>query len=644
MRPVTARTFLEYRFPNRVAYNPSGSRAALVCTAPDAEKNGYGHTLMIYEGGRFRQLFPLENGASYIWDNDEEIVFTGELSEDRTVLYRAEVRAGSRQKIGEYALNVREIAGICGGVYLALCRTEDAVVDEGKGDRRKQAAMAEADVEVLEELPFCKNGEHGFVSRKRDALFILKPETGECRRVTPPFFQVDTYCIEGDTVFFNGGGYRTKMCLFQELWSYRVSDGVLRCLYDGGAYNMRGLAVWDGRLMLLGNTNPNIKLFHSDFYQVDKESGDIRLFCPYDHSIRSYVSADCAWGKPRLWASDGGRLYFISTIRNASWLMALQPDGTVIPVLKEEGMVCDFDVRGGRVFFTALYGQRLLECYCSDIAGNYRQVGRFNGETLKDRYVAVPQKHTFVFGRVEIDGWALLPMDYDPEGSFPAVLDIHGGPNSCYSEAFFHEMQVWAGRGFFVFFCNPVGSEGRGDDFMNIHGRFGQEDYACIMQFLDVMLEKYPQADRERLCVTGGSYGGFMTNWIITHSRRFAAAVSQRGIANWITTELLCDNGWYNMPPQLMGDVPTGADKLWEQSPLKYVGSVNTPTLFLHADEDYSVPAEEGMQMFSALMAMGVETRMVRFKGENHELSRSGRPLARIRRLEEIIRWMEEHI
>ncbi|MCD7906999.1 MAG: prolyl oligopeptidase family serine peptidase, partial [Clostridium sp.] len=154
----------------------------------------------------------------------------------------------------------------------------------------------------------------------------------------------------------------------------------------------------------------------------------------------------------------------------------------------------------------------------------------------------------------------------------------------------------------------------------------------------------YPQADRERLCVTGGSYGGFMTNWIITHSRRFAAAVSQRGIANWITTELLCDNGWYNMPPQLMGDVSTGADKLWEQSPLKYVGSVKTPTLFLHADEDYSVPAEEGMQMFSALMAMGVETRMVRFKGENHELSRSGRPLARIRRLEEIIRWMEEHI
>lgn len=135
-----------------------------------------------------------------------------------------------------------------------------------------------------------------------------------------------------------------------------------------------------------------------------------------------------------------------------------------------------------------------------------------------------------------------------------------------------------------------------------------------------------------------------MTNWIITHSDRFAAAVSQRGIANWITVELLCDNGWYNMPPQLMGDVHTAADKLWHQSPLKYIRNVTTPTLFLHADEDYSVPVEEGMQMFSALAAKGVETRIVRFKGENHELSRSGRPLNRIRRLEEITSWMEGHI
>lgn len=120
---------------------------------------------------------------------------------------------------------------------------------------------------------------------------------------------------------------------------------------------MRGLAMWDGRLMMLGNTNSNIKLFHSEFYQVDKETGHIEGFCPYVHSIRSYVSADCTYGGARLCRSDGGRLYFISTIRNAAWLMALLPDKTVIPVLSNEGMVCDFDVRFGTIFLQLFTGR-----------------------------------------------------------------------------------------------------------------------------------------------------------------------------------------------------------------------------------------------------------------------------------------------
>ena len=644
MEPIKADTFLEYQFPGRVNFNPSGTWVALVCSTPDGVQNSYINTLMVWENGKFRRLFPLDSGAVYIWDNDEEVVFTGELEADHTTLFRSNISTGECCRIGRYGLKIREIARIGDGIYLAVCRTDSNHPDEWKSIQTGCVSDWQTGVEVLEELPYCRNGEHGFVSRKRDSLFILNPETGICTRVTEPFFQVDTYCIDGDIIFFNGSSYRTKMCLFQELWSYRVTDGNLRCLYKGGRYNMRGLAIWDGRLMMLGNTNPNIKLFHSEFYQVDKENGRIESFYPYAHSIRSYVSTDCTFGGARLCASDGGRLYFISTIRNAAWLMALLPDKTVIPVLSNEGMVCDFDVRFGTIFFTALYEQKLLECYCSDTVGNYRLISRFNGDVLAGRYVAVPQKHTFQFEDLEIDGWALLPMEYDPTNFYPAILDIHGGPNSCYSEAFFHEMQVWAGRGFFGLFCNPVGSEGRGDDFMNIHGHFGERDYACIMKFLEEMLAKYPQADRKSLCVTGGSYGGFMTNWIITHSDRFAAAVSQRGIANWITVELLCDNGWYNMPPQLMGDVHTAADKLWEQSPLKYIRNVTTPTLFLHADEDYSVPVEEGMQMFSALAAMGVETRIVRFKGENHELSRSGRPLNRIRRLEEITSWMEGHI
>ena len=135
-----------------------------------------------------------------------------------------------------------------------------------------------------------------------------------------------------------------------------------------------------------------------------------------------------------------------------------------------------------------------------------------------------------------------------------------------------------------------------------------------------------------------------MTNWIVTHTDRFAAAAAQRSIANWMTSVLLSDNGWYNMPPQMKGDIYTGAEKLWEQSPLKYIANAVTPTLVLHSDQDYSVSLAEGLQMYTALKAKDVDTKLVIFKGENHELSRSGHPLNRIRRIDEISNWMAEHI
>lgn len=649
MKPVTEDTFLEYRFPNRLAYNPSGNMIAFILTEPDFSTNSYVHRLTVSRNNQFTQAFVLDGRSCFIWENEETIIFTGDFANGYTAIYRGNVLTGKQTKITAYRLNIKEIARLECGMYIAICRTDANCPDYWRMSEEERTRMdnlyaSECDYEIMEELPYCKNGESRFVNRQRDSIFLLNFETGDCRRITEPYFQTETYCIDGNTIYFSGTSYNKKMSVFHDIWSCILPKGTMRCLHYGNTYNIRGLVMWNKRLMVAGNTNPNIKLFHSEFYEMDKTNGEIRSFCRYEYSIRSYVLSDCTFGKPRLFQCDGDRLYFISTIRNASWLMALEENGEVTPVIKKEGAVCDFDVKSRNIYFTALYGQKLIECYCSDNSGNFYQISSFNQRVLADKYVAVPQKHIFLFDGVDIDGWALEPYGYEKNKKYPAILDIHGGPNACYSEAFFHEMQVWAGRGFYVIFCNPVGSEGRKDEFMNIHGHFGEKDYECLMKFTDEMIAKYPQIDSDRLCVTGGSYGGFMTNWIITHTDRFAAAVSQRGIANWITTELLCDNGWYNMPPQLMGSVLTDAGQLWRQSPLKYINNVKTPTLFLHAEEDFSVPDEEGMQMFSALMAIGVETKMIRFKGENHELSRSGRPLQRIRRLTEIIYWLECHI
>ncbi len=259
--------------------------------------------------------------------------------------------------------------------------------------------------------------------------------------------------------------------------------------------------------------------------------------------------------------------------------------------------------------------------------------------------MAVPQPLSFRNeDGLELDGWVLLPRGYDPARQYPAILDIHGGPKTVYGTVYYHEMQLWASQGYFVFYCNPRGGDGRGDAFADIRGKYGAIDYADLMGFTDRVLEAYPAIDARRVGVTGGSYGGFMTNWIIGHTDRFAAAASQRSISNWISMGYTTDIGYYFAPDQTAATPWDNLERMWDQSPLKYADRCVTPTLFIHSDQDYRCWQAEALQMFTALKVHGVESRLCLFKGENHELSRSGKPKHRIRRLREITGWMDRHL
>ncbi|MBQ6602648.1 MAG: S9 family peptidase [Eubacterium sp.] len=280
-----------------------------------------------------------------------------------------------------------------------------------------------------------------------------------------------------------------------------------------------------------------------------------------------------------------------------------------------------------------------------DAKGNIRQLTQFNTDLCAEYEYSRPEPFTFTDDRgVEIDGWVMKPADFDENKTYPAILDVHGGPKTVYGSCYFHEMQLWASEGYFVFFCNPVGGDGRGDTFADIRGIYGGPDYEDIMQFTDEVLKRYPQIDPARVGVTGGSYGGFMTNWIIGHTDRFAAAASQRSIANWLAFYETSDIGYFFAGDQAGGTPWTRTEKLWDQSPLKYADRVKTPTLFIHSDQDYRCPLSEGIQMFTAIKDHGVEARMCIFKGENHELSRSGKPKHRVRRLKEITEWFSRFL
>ena len=238
----------------------------------------------------------------------------------------------------------------------------------------------------------------------------------------------------------------------------------------------------------------------------------------------------------------------------------------------------------------------------------------------------------------------MKPVDYDPNKKYPGVLHVHGGPKTVFGKVFHHEMQFLANNGYFVFFTNPRGSDGRGKEFADIRGKYGEIDFDDLMKFTDAVIKNYPALDEEKLAIMGGSYGGFMTNWAIGHTNRFKAACSQRSISNMTSEFLLTDIGYYFIDDQISATPWNNYEKLWHHSPLKYANKAQTPTLFIHSNEDYRCWIPEGIQMFSALKYHNVPARLVMFKGENHELSRSGKPMHRIRRLKEILDWFDNYL
>ena len=244
----------------------------------------------------------------------------------------------------------------------------------------------------------------------------------------------------------------------------------------------------------------------------------------------------------------------------------------------------------------------------------------------------------------DIDGFLVKPLGWQEGKKYPMILNIHGGPAGMYGVDWFHEFQVHAARGWAVFYTNSRGSTGYGEKFENgIINEWGGKDYTDIMSGVDAVLAKYPWIDRDRLGVTGGSYGGFMTNWIIGHTDRFKAAVTLRSVVNFISDEGTRD-GAYGHRRDFGGIVFDKFDMYWDRSPLKYAKNVKTPTLILHSDNDYRVPLEQGEQWFRALKHYGVTTELVIFPRENHNLTRTGEPRHLVESLNWQLYWFDRFI
>ncbi|MCK5650816.1 MAG: S9 family peptidase [Gemmatimonadetes bacterium] len=299
-----------------------------------------------------------------------------------------------------------------------------------------------------------------------------------------------------------------------------------------------------------------------------------------------------------------------------------------------------YDDEYRKVAFVATSVDKPTELFIADIDGrNERKLTGFNDALNTE--IAWPSAERFTYesvGGLEIEAWLQYPHGYEPGNRYPLVLYIHGGPHSAYGEGWFDEFHNITGAGMFVLYTNPRGSGGYGADFTySTRGRWGMEDYEDLMKAVDIAIER-DDVDPERLGVTGGSYGGFMTAWITTKTDRFKAAQADRMICNWFswwgTSEAqgLTEFEFYGKP----WDNP---ELYWDLSPLKYVGNVTTPTLIVQSEEDHRTPMTDAEQWFMSLRKQGVPVEFMRYPRSTHDLSRSGEPWLLVDRLGRLRQW-----
>jgi len=338
-------------------------------------------------------------------------------------------------------------------------------------------------------------------------------------------------------------------------------------------------------------------------------------------------------------------------------LSVAQDRGTVSPIVGRWGEATRWVAAGPRAvawYSVAADGNavalvsgsttRPAEVFVLDLeAGTERQLTDMN-RPWRDEVELIPAEKMVVptAEGVEVDCWVMKPADFAATRQYPVLLNVHGGPFGQYGETFFDEFQLFAGAGYGVVFCNPRGSSGQDTAFSRaLVGDIGGPDYHDVMTAFEAALEQMPWADQARLGVTGGSYGGFMTSWIIGHTNRFKAACSERAVNDWYTMQGTSDIGSY-FNRNYLGDAATIQEDLeavLRQSPLTYAKHIETPVLILHSEDDLRCPISQGEQLWVVLKQRRKDVEFVRFPDENHELSRSGRPGHRVDRVGVLLEW-----
>ena len=639
--------------------SPNGDQCLFVETTIDKEKHEYRSNLyMVNVNTKELQQWTYGNDRNHSprWSPDgKKVVFVSNRS-GKNQLYLLHTNGGEAEKITDLHCGATNPVWSPDGKKIAF----SVILEKGETLDKQNEKKEKDEKKVPEALEVdrmkYKSDASGFFTGKYQQIAILNVETKELELVTEGerHYSFQSWSPDGTHIAYSTDmdddvdfSFKNDIFIYN-LQTKQVEQVTKSTGYFGGfqwAPNGKVAA-------FVGSEREFENATLTRLWIYDVQSKNMKCITnDWDVAVGDYVVGDFQQGvnSPGIcWKNDSNGFYFTASDQGNTNVYYSDLNGEVKPITKEQGHIYGLTIskNNEKAVATVSYPTAPSDVYTLDlITGQLEKITDVNGEFLSNILLSNPEPIQFKGAEGwTVHGWIMKPVGFEEGKKYPLILEIHGGPHAMYANTYFHEFQMLASSGFAVLYTNPRGSHGYGQTFVNaVRGDYGGNDYNDLMAAVDYAIETFPFVDQERLGVTGGSYGGFMTNWIVGHTNRFKAAVTQRSISNWISFYGVSDIGYYFSEWQIKADLKD-VETLWKHSPLAYVQNVETPLLILHSEKDYRCPIEQAEQLFIALKRQKKKTKLIRFPDSNHELSRSGNPKLRVDRLNYIKDWFVQNV
>ncbi len=647
-RGITAEDYLAFEFAGDPRFSPDGKVVAYVVTTIDQKKNRRESSVWLVpvDGSAVPRRISTEGFSSNSprWSPDgKTLAILSARSADPAPA------AGDTPKPQIYLLSMT------GGEGVALTKLKNAVqgyqwspdgsrivlvTASGPSDAIAPADR-KSDVRHYTHIQY-KFNDTGWFDDKRRHLWVVNVPSGEAKQITDGQDWNDTdpqWSPDSTRVAFvsdrTGKAYDDSHNT--DVWVIPAAGGALTKISDHAFEDESPRWSPDGKQILF--TGQTTRHQFAKLYVANSSGGAVSQLAVKNLDA---IPTELAWPVP-------GSFFFAAGVKGETQFFCADAAArTFAAVVSGPRGLHAFDVNAGagKMVYLANDFQHLDDLYIANLDGTGEQQLTHLNAALWARLDLQPVErlpYKSSDGR-PVEGFFVRPLGWRPGVKYPMVLVIHGGPEGMFGVDWYHEFQVYAAKGWAVFFCNPRGSTGYGEKFeLGEVNNWGRMDYQDIMAGVDAALQKFPWIDSSKLGVTGGSYGGYMTNWIVSHTDRFQAAVTLRSVSNFISDEGTRD-GAYGHEEYFKGLVFDDFDQYWEASPLKYARNVHTPTLVLHSDNDFRVPIEQGEQWFRALQHYGVPSELVLFPRENHNLTRTGEPRHLVESLNWQLYWFDRYL